>query len=189
MKTLAAVVIAMILIVGLAGCGGSVSREPVAYGPSFMADQAAELARHLDQADVEATGQGVRVRLGATAIFAEDEANVISDALPDLVTLAAVLQRYDGSRVRIEGHVNPEGDGPRQDELSQLRAQAVAGVLAANGVEMKRLVIAGLGGSQPLSDPETVVGSARNARIELIIEPGTDQWLPPVATTADTTGA
>ncbi len=189
MKTLAAVAIAMILAVGMVGCGGSVSRVPVAYGPDFMADQAAELARHLDQADVEPVGQGVRVRLGASTLFAADEANVASDALPDLVKLAGELQRYDGSRVRIEGHVNPEGDPARQDDLSQLRAQAVAGVLAANGVEMKRLVIAGRGGSQPLADPETAVGKERNGRVELMIEPGLEQWLPPVAATVDTTDA
>ncbi|MEZ4388939.1 MAG: OmpA family protein [Candidatus Krumholzibacteriia bacterium] len=189
MNTLRGVAIAMILALGVAGCGGTVSRESVAYGPTFMADQAAELARRLDTAEVEPVGDGVRVRLSAAELFADDEANVLTEALPDLVKLADVLQRYEGSRVRIEGHVNPAGADARQDQLSQLRAQAVAGVLATNGVEMKRLEITGQGGSQPLADPETAVGKVRNARIEVIITPGYQQWTAPAPAVADTSGA
>lgn len=185
MKSLVSVVIAMSALLGLLACGGTASRTPAPEGPGFMADLARELDRRLDDAEVMPEGQGVRLRLPTAGLFAEDQANVPAAALPRLEKLADILRRFDATRVRIEGHVNPTGNDERHDSLSLLRAQAIAGVLAGDGVEMKRLVITGQGGRQPVADPETELGRLKNERVELLIEPDPERWTPPAVAPVD----
>jgi len=175
----------------LVGCGGTMSNQPVTMGPRFMQDHAADIRNAVDHARVAPLGERLRVVLPAALLFADIEANVQSAALPELIALAGILGRYDATQITIEGHTNPGGqaDAAARD-LSLRQAQAVAGVLATNGVDVKRLVIIGVGGQRPVADPETLAGEERNPRIELMITP-VPAWTPPAAAAAadDTTGA
>jgi outer membrane protein OmpA-like peptidoglycan-associated protein len=171
----------------VAGCAGSASREPVPYSDRYLPDQAEELASALDQATVEPHADGVRVVLPTVDVFADAEANVQTPALDPLVEVADILVRYDGTEIAIAGHTNVEGAPETNRELSRLRAQAVANVLAANGVEVKRMSIIGLGESEPLTDPETAAGQLTNPRLELVITPRPDLRPAPTVAVQDST--
>jgi outer membrane protein OmpA-like peptidoglycan-associated protein len=165
----------------LAGCAGTGGHETIPYGPDFLPSQARELADATDDDAVDLAGDGIRVTVSTAGVFADGEANVQSAALDRLVQIAGVLTRYDGTGIEIAGHTNVEGAPDNNRELSRLRAQAVANVLAANGVEVKRMRIIGFGEQMPLADPETVAGQERNPRLELVITPGPDLQAAPAA--------
>lgn len=175
----------MLIALLLVGCGTSGGNRPVVAGPGFMQDQADDLARALDTGTVNPVGDRLRVVLPAASLFADDQANVQRGALEELVGVAQVLSRYATTQINIEGHANPAGRDEAEHDLSLRRAQAVAGVLAANGVEMKRLVMTGVGGQRPVADPETALGAEQNPRIELMIIP-VPAWMPPAPAKVDT---
>jgi len=56
--------------------------------------------------------------------------------------------------------------------LSEARAESVAEILKAGGVEAARIITQGLGESQPLADNRTADGKARNRRVEIFLAMG-----------------
>lgn len=57
--------------------------------------------------------------------------------------------------------------------LSEARAEAVAGVLEAGGVEASRIVTAGKGQADPIAQNSTDVGKARNRHVTIFLTPTT----------------
>lgn len=69
--------------------------------------------------------------------------------------------------VRVEGHVAAGGDEARNQALSEQRALAVCRRLAARGVDCRRLLAVGFGGTKPVADATTPEGRAKNTRITI----------------------
>jgi OOP family OmpA-OmpF porin len=85
------------------------------------------------------------------------------------VTLERILEVSNDCRtgtIAIRGHSDALGDETWNRQLSRARAQAVADYLIAGGVEANRLIVAGLGSSEPVADNSTPVGRSLNRRIE-----------------------
>lgn len=55
--------------------------------------------------------------------------------------------------------------------LSEARAEAVAAVLQAGGIDAARMTTQGKGESQPVADNRTPSGKARNRRVEIYVTP------------------
>lgn len=55
--------------------------------------------------------------------------------------------------------------------LSEARAEAVAGVLQAGGVDAARMTTSGKGSTEPLADNRTPAGKAKNRRVEIYLTP------------------
>lgn len=68
--------------------------------------------------------------------------------------------------IAITGHTDASGDETWNQHLSLARAQAVARHLVNGGVDPRRLLVTGLGSSQPIADNSTAHGRNRNRRIE-----------------------
>jgi len=56
--------------------------------------------------------------------------------------------------------------------LSEARAEAVADVLRAGGIDAARMVTQGKGQSVPIADNRTAEGKAKNRRVEIYLTPG-----------------
>jgi len=78
--------------------------------------------------------------------------------------------------VRVAGHSHNRPIKTRQfpdnQALSEKRAAAVAEVLANSGVASERLVVEGVGDTQPLADNITAAGRARNRRVDIVVTQG-----------------
>ncbi|MFN4025621.1 MAG: OmpA family protein [Hyphomonas sp.] len=112
-----------------------------------------ELARLLDAARIEFASGSVVI-------------NVASGPVLDLAARAAA--DCPGT-LRVEGHTDSTGNPDLNDELSQLRAEAVRAAMIDRGVPADRLIAAGYGAARPIGDNATEEGRARNRRIELRI--------------------
>lgn len=58
---------------------------------------------------------------------------------------------------------------PNNKALSEKRAETVASLLRARGVDPGRLSTSGAGDTQPLADNHTAAGRARNRRVEIVV--------------------
>lgn len=117
------------------------------------------------------TGQSINVNLPESVLFAFDSAAVSGPAQNDLYALARNLQSYPDTRVEVIGHTDSTGTAAYNMDLSQRRANAVAGILRAGGVTSSRIAAIGRGLTQPIASNDTAAGRAQNRRVEVIIRP------------------
>ena len=117
------------------------------------------------------TGQTLNVTLPEGVLFATDSAAVSGPAQNDLYALARNLQQYPNSTVRVIGHTDSTGRAAYNMQLSQRRAQSVAGIVTAGGVAAGRIATVGMGQTQPVASNDTTAGRAQNRRVEIVIRP------------------
>ena len=85
--------------------------------------------------------------------------------------VALRLRRYAGNyRLEVVGHTSSTGTRTSNQRLSLRRAQAVARVLEASGIDARRIRCAGAGQDQPVASNRTAIGQSRNRRVEILIQ-------------------
>jgi chemotaxis protein MotB len=130
----------------------------------------------------EATG---RLRFVADLTFDSGSNVVKPDAKAALTKLGGILVAdvAKGLKVGIVGHTDTDpvkkpqtiallkelGKPVSNMGLSEARAESVAEVLKAAGVEPIRLSTKGVGESQPIADNKTPDGKAKNRRVEIFL--------------------
>lgn len=70
--------------------------------------------------------------------------------------------------LRIEGHTDAGDDAELDQQLSERRALAVARWLVGKGVDCKRLLAVGFGGTKPVAANDTPEHKAQNLRIVFV---------------------
>lgn len=80
--------------------------------------------------------------------------------------MAAVLVKMTTKTVAIIGHTDNSGNRTSNIALSQARADAVKGYLAAKGISPQQMTSTGVGPDQPIASNDSSDGRARNRRIE-----------------------
>lgn len=82
--------------------------------------------------------------------------------------VATLLKKYPSYPVQVIGYTDNRGKSNELIAISAARAQAVYSALAERGVEVKRLMVSGLGGEDPFVDNKSASGRAKNNRIEIV---------------------
>jgi outer membrane protein OmpA-like peptidoglycan-associated protein len=117
-----------------------------------------------------------RIVLDDTMVHFANNQSQLSPAGEDAVReVARTLLGHPGPyRITITGHTSSVGGRAHNQELSRARAQSVARVLAAAGIEAGRMTCVGMGPDQPIASNDTREGQAKNRRvaIDLITAPG-----------------
>ena len=104
--------------------------------------------------------------LGTAIDFRQSSVEIRTSSYKTLDRIAEVANDCRAGTIGIRGHSDATGDETWNRQLSRARAQAVADHLTARGIDASRLVVAGLGSSEPIADNSTVVGRGLNRRIE-----------------------
>jgi outer membrane protein OmpA-like peptidoglycan-associated protein len=60
-------------------------------------------------------------------------------------------------------------------DLSQRRAGSVSSYLAAQGINVQRLITVGYGETRPIASNDTPEGRAQNRRVEITLQPVVQQ--------------
>lgn len=144
-----------------------------AVAGNILDRQAAALKQSVQNPNVQIVNHGsyLQVVLPEGILFATDSAAVSGPAQNDLYAVARNLNQYPNSRVEVIGHTDNTGSAAYNLDLSQRRAQSVAGILTAGGVSPSRIVAVGRGKSQPVASNATEQGRAQNRRVEILIRP------------------
>lgn len=121
-------------------------------------------------AELQATKseRGLVITLG-DVLFDTNKSELRSGARSTIDKLAAFLAEYPTRNVQIEGFTDSTGAVEYNQRLSERRAEAVRNVLAAQGIDSRRLMTRGYGVEYPVASNETAEGRQRNRRVEVII--------------------
>jgi len=153
--------------------GAIVGAAAGAVAGNILDRQAAALQQSISNPNVQIVNHGsyLQVVMPEGILFATNSAAVSGPAQNDLYAVARNLNQYPNSRVEVIGHTDNTGSAAYNLDLSQRRAQSVAGILGAAGVAQNRLVATGRGLTQPVASNATEAGRAQNRRVEIIIRP------------------
>lgn len=137
--------------------------------------QAEELERELENArvetvrDEEGNTAGIRVTFDGSILFDFDSAALRADAQRDLRDLANSLRNYDNIDALVVGHTDSQGAASYNQGLSERRANSVATFLAQQGVAPGRMMVSGMGETQPIASNATAEGRQQNRRVEVAL--------------------
>jgi len=98
--------------------------------------------------------------------FKESSAEIRQASFVTLDRITDFAHDCQDVTIAITGHTDASGNESWNQKLSQARAQAVADHIAGNGIDPRRLIVAGLGSSVPIADNSTAQGRELNRRIE-----------------------
>jgi outer membrane protein OmpA-like peptidoglycan-associated protein len=130
-----------------------------------------EVALQGTGATVRRRGNDLIVTMPADVTFAFDKSDIRSRFYGPLNAFARTMLNYPGTDVEVVGHTDAVGSDAYNVSLSERRGRAVADYLVAQDAEPSRLVVEGMGESEPIASNATVEGRAANRRVELIVHP------------------
>ncbi|MGB0723145.1 MAG: OmpA family protein [Gammaproteobacteria bacterium] len=109
----------------------------------------------------------VKAVFESRALFDFDKATLRPEAKVKLDALVAQMDGVELSSVQVNGHTCSIGSDAYNQELSERRANAVAGYLQSQGVPTGLLNATGYGESKPAFSNETREGREKNRRVEV----------------------
>lgn len=147
----------------------------VAQSQAQAAQQQAQAAQQqlqstqqqLQDLQAKQTERGMVLTLG-DVLFDTNKATLKPGADQKIDRLATFLQKNPNERLIIEGYTDSTGSEEYNEELSQRRAQAVANVLAGQGVPASRYQVVGKGQAFPVASNATPAGRQQNRRVEIV---------------------
>ncbi len=160
----------MSLVVGAAGCGGTVAFQGQkafsVTGNSPAPPPAPPPATTRQRVALRAN----KIEIDEKIQFAQDKAAILGASFGLLNEVAEVIKGNPQIRkILIEGHASSEGDAAYNLKLSDERAKAVMKYLLDHGIAKDRLSAKGFGSKEPLADNKTEEGREKNRRVEFTI--------------------
>lgn len=134
-----------------------------------MDQQAEEMQKVLDDAEVRREGEGIVVKFKEQVLFAFNSSDLGSNAQTNLNKLVDVLNRYPDTDITVIGHTDSIGTDAYNQTLSEKRANAVISYLRSHNIASSRLTAKGMGESDPVAANDTEDGRAQNRRVEFVI--------------------
>ena len=111
--------------------------------------------------------------------FEESATTILPSGEPVLDRVVVLATTCRRSVVEVTGHTDSSGDEVRNRRLSLERATAVAEYLMRRGIPRHRIIVAGVGSSEPIADNALRYGRRLNRRIEIAVRPMVDTDLTP----------
>lgn len=155
----------------LIGAGvGALAGGAVGY---YMDQQEAKLRAQLRGTGVSVTrsGDNIILNMPGNITFKTDSANVTSSFYPVLDSVALVINEFDKTYVDVTGHTDSTGAADYNQGLSEQRAESVAAYLRSRQVLPSRLLVRGMGETQPIASNDTPEGRSLNRRVEIVLTP------------------
>lgn len=134
-----------------------------------------EIERHLSASTVQRmdfsdSWQGLKFTMYDIR-FVADTAQILDSERGRIDMVAdALLLAGSEARFLVEGHTAEVGKPAGELRLSIERARKIAEELAARGIDLNRITIAGYGGTRPVAPNNTNEGRAQNRRVEITIQ-------------------
>ncbi|MGK7920315.1 MAG: OmpA family protein [Trichodesmium sp.] len=111
------------------------------------------------------------VTLPSDILFESNSNTIVSQGRVILDNLIGELKNYQGATISVSGYTDNRGEEKANQELSFLRAEAVAEYISKNLGDRYRLLAIGYGESRPIAENDSRTNRQRNRRIEVKINP------------------
>lgn len=135
--------------------------------------QEAKLRQQLQGTGVSVTRNGNDIVLNMPGnITFQTSSSQLNPAFTNVLhSVVLVLKEYNKTLIDVDGFTDSTGSAQYNLMLSQLRAQAVADNLEAQGILPARIAVQGFGEANPIASNATPAGRAENRRVELHLAP------------------
>ncbi|EGF92289.1 inner membrane lipoprotein yiaD [Asticcacaulis biprosthecium C19] len=140
---------------------------------AYMDRQNKDLRSELEGRNVYVTrsGDNIILSMPGDVTFSSGSADLNGGFMPVLNDVATILNQYPSTYIDVVGHADSQGTDAFNMDLSERRANAVAGYLVGQKVKSERIYVAGAGESSPIASNDTADGRARNRRVEITLRP------------------
>lgn len=140
---------------------------------AYMDRQNKDLRARLEGRGVYITRRGndIVLKMPGDITFASGSADLSASFMPVLNDVATILNQYPSTYIDIVGYADSQGSESYNLDLSQRRANAVAGYLVGQKVKSERIYVAGMGEADPIASNATPEGRAQNRRVEITLRP------------------
>jgi len=146
-------------------------------GIGYMMDkQEQDMRNALAQSEaiaVQREGNVLALTFKSDFTFAVNSSTLRSGLYNELDRVAQILTAYPQTTILVAGHTDSTGSEEYNMTLSQKRADSVKNALVQRGVAAQRINAVGYGEGQPVGDNETEFGRQQNRRVEVRINPMT----------------
>lgn len=143
----------------------------------YMDKQEDKLRKQLKGTGVSVTrdGDNIILNMPSNITFDVDRYALKSQFYSTLDSVVLVLNEYKSTMITVTGHTDSTGSKEYNQNLSVQRALSVADYLVSKGVAEQRLAASGYGEAFPVASNDTKSGRAQNRRVEIQLEPVTQQ--------------
>ncbi len=149
--------------------GAAIGGAAGAYIGHYMDKQAEEMQRDLEGAKIERVGEGIKITFGSGILFDVNKSDLKGVAQTNLRKLATILNKYEDTKILVEGHTDATGPDDYNLDLSIRRAESVANFLHSYDVMAERFDVVGYGEKNPVVSNDTDDGRTLNRRVEIAI--------------------
>jgi len=120
--------------------------------------------------DVRGSLQRIIIAIPADRLFVKKQTVIApgKDSVLDPIAELIKKKEYQSFPVQVIGHTDSRGGATSLLAMSAARAQSVFNALVTRGVEVRRMMASGQGGSEPMADGRSAAGRASNYRVEVI---------------------
>lgn len=102
-------------------------------------------------------------------LFERGTANLLDESYPELERVINMLNENPGMEIELSGHTDNSGSFKLNLELSQKRVEEVKKILVEKGIDEKRIVGKGYGGTRPIASNKNEESRKLNRRVEFTI--------------------
>lgn len=149
--------------------GGAIGGTAGAFIGKRMDKQAAEIQKAIPNAEVIREGEGIIVKFDSGILFDFDKFALKDAAKTNIQSLAASLNQYPNTNIKVIGHTDSVGAAAYNQKLSERRAASVKAYAVSQGVPTGRLETLGKGSTEPIASNATDMGRSENRRVEIVI--------------------
>lgn len=150
-------------------CDADLLPPPVAAAPAPEPEPVAAAPAAAEIAAIEPRKDPINI--SEKAGFDFDRAVLRAEDKQRLDTAIAEMKNLpEDATIQVTGYTDSIGSEEYNRELSMRRAQAAQEYLVANGVDQRRIVLSGMGESNPIASNDTAEGRAMNRRVEVVAE-------------------
>ncbi|WP_081803510.1 OmpA family protein [Halotalea alkalilenta] len=120
---------------------------------------------------VTRTADQLQLNMPSAILFAHDSSQLSSSIGPAMDSVVNVLRDFPDTGIQIDGYTDSTGRASYNQQLSQLRAQAVGDYLARGGIAFNRLTMTGHGASNFVASNDSEEGRQQNRRVTITLIP------------------
>jgi outer membrane protein OmpA-like peptidoglycan-associated protein len=153
---------------------GAVAGGALGGGAGYYMDrQEAALRSSLEGTGVRVRREGNNIQLvmPGNITFATGQSTIKGGFYETLNSVVMVLNEFDQTAIKINGHTDSTGSADLNQRLSEDRANSVKNYLLNQNVVFGRVHATGYGFRYPIASNDTAAGRQANRRVELELQP------------------